>query len=87
MRDIKFNSKAYEEFIEWAETDRDIYDKIKILVKDISRDPFKGLGKPEPLKHELRGYWSRRITKEHRLVYKVEGDTLTILSMFGHYSN
>jgi toxin YoeB len=63
------------------------YSKIKTLLKDISRDPFKGLGKPEPLKHELRGYWSRRITKEHRLVYKVEGDMLTILSMFGHYSD
>jgi toxin YoeB len=87
MRDIKFNGKAYEEFIEWAETDKDIYDKIKELLKDISREPFKGLGKPEPLKHELRGYWSRRITKEHRLIYKVEKDTLTILSMFGHYSD
>jgi toxin YoeB len=87
MKDIKFNGKAYEEFIEWAETDKDIYEKIKTLLKDISRDPFKGLGKPEPLKHDLRGYWSRRITKEHRLVYKVEGDMLTILSMFGHYSD
>ena len=47
MKDIKFNGKAYEEFIEWAETDKDIYDKIKTLLKDISRDPFKGLGKPE----------------------------------------
>jgi toxin YoeB len=87
MRDIKFNGKAYEEFIEWAETDKNIYDKIKELLKDISREPFKGLGKPEPLKHELREYWSRRITKEHRLIYKVEKDMLTILSMFGHYTD
>jgi toxin YoeB len=87
MKDIKFNGKAYEEFIEWAETDKNIYDKIKELLKDISREPFKGLGKPEPLKHELRGYWSRRITKEHRLIYKVEKDALIILSMFGHYTD
>jgi toxin YoeB len=87
MKDIKFNGKAYEEFIEWAETDKNIYDKIKELLKDISREPFKGLGKPEPLKHELRGYWSRRITKEHRLIYKVEKNALIILSMFGHYTD
>ena len=87
MKDIKFNGKAYEEFVEWAENDKNIYEKIKELLKDISREPFKGLGKPEPLKHEFRGYWSRRITKEHRLVYRIEGDMLVVVSMFGHYSD
>ena len=87
MKDIKFNGKAYEEFVEWAENDKNIYEKIKELPKDISREPFKGLGKPEPLKHEFRGYWSRRITKEHRLVYRIEGDMLVVVSMFGHYSD
>jgi len=55
------------------------------LIKDIQREPFSGIGKPEPLKYELQGYWSRRITDEHRLVYKVEEDLLIILSCKYHY--
>jgi toxin YoeB len=64
---------GWEDFEYWIETDRDIVDKIKELLKEIRKTPFHGIGKPEPLKYDLKGYWSRRITGEHRLVYKVEG--------------
>jgi toxin YoeB len=85
MKNILFSGKAYEEFIDWAEADFDNFEKINRLIKDISRSPFKGLGKPEPLKHQLKGYWSRRITEEHRLIYKLEDDIIKIISMKGHY--
>jgi toxin YoeB len=85
MKAVLFSSKAYEELIDWAEVDFDIFEKINRLIKDISRQPFKGLGKPEPLKHNLKGYWSRRITEEHRLIYKFEDDIIKIVSMKGHY--
>jgi toxin YoeB len=65
MKNLCLSGKAYEEFIDWAENDFDTFDKINRIIKDISRSPFKGLGKPEPLKHQLKGYWSRRITEEH----------------------
>lgn len=68
-----FTENGWEDFEYWIETDRDIVDKIKELLKEIRKTPFHGLGKPEPLKYDLKGYWSRRITGEHRLVYKVEG--------------
>lgn len=70
---IEFTENAWEEFEYWIETDGDIVDKIKELLKDIKRTPFQGIGKPEPLKYDLKGFWSRRITGEHRLVYKVAG--------------
>ncbi len=85
MKSILFSGKAYQELIEWAETDYDLFEKISQLLKDISRDPFKGLGKPEPLKHDLRGYWSRRITQEHRLIYKLEDNIIKVISLKGHY--
>jgi toxin YoeB len=68
-----FTENGWEDFEYWIETDRDIVDKIKELLKEIRKTPFHGIGKPEPLKYDLKGYWSRRITGEHRLVYKVEG--------------
>ena len=71
--EIRFTEHALEEYKSWVETDDKIVDKIKYLILDIKKDPFKGIGKPEALRHSLKGYWSRRITKEHRLVYKVEG--------------
>lgn len=71
--DIKFTQNAWDEFEYWMETDNSIVLKIKDLIKSIQENPFKGLGKPEPLKHGLKGFWSRRITQEHRLVYKVTG--------------
>jgi toxin YoeB len=68
-----FTENGWEDFEYWIESDLDIVDKIKELLKEIRKTPFHGLGKPEPLKYDLKGYWSRRITGEHRLVYKVEG--------------
>ncbi len=68
-----FTENGWEDFEYWIENDRDIVDKIKELLKEIRKTPFHGIGKPEPLKYDLKGYWSRRITGEHRLVYKVEG--------------
>jgi toxin YoeB len=70
---FEFTKHAWEEFESWKETDPPIHQKIKDLLQDIQKTPFKGLGKPEPLKFDLKGYWSRRITGEHRLVYKIEG--------------
>ncbi len=69
MRNITFTPNTFEDFTEWATQDKKTYRKIISLISDILRQPFDGLGKPEPLKHELKGYWSRRITDEHRLVW------------------
>lgn len=82
---IAFDAGALEDFRAWASEDKKIFAKIANLIKDTTRTPFHGLGKPEPLKHELKGFWSRRISDEHRLVYKVEKDTLYIVSCKYHY--
>lgn len=71
MRQIIFDGDAFEQFTNWALEDKKIHARIVRLIKDIDRSPYTGLGKPEPLRHDLAGYWSRRITDEHRLVYKV----------------
>jgi toxin YoeB len=84
-RKIVFERSAFEDFTAWATTDRNIYRRIVALILDILREPFAGLGKPEPLRHELKGYWSRRIDSEHRLVYKVEQDAVTIIACKYHY--
>jgi toxin YoeB len=70
---FEFTENAWQDFEYWIEHDKEIVQKIKELLKDIRRNSFQGIGKPEPLKHEFKGYWSRRITGEHRLVYKIEG--------------
>jgi len=70
---IEFTESGYEDFTYWIKNDPDIVEKINDLLRSIKQNSFKGLGKPEPLKQNLRGYWSRRITDEHRLVYKVYG--------------
>jgi toxin YoeB len=70
---FEFTQNAWQDFEYWMDHDEEIVEKIRDLLKDISRSPFQGLGKPEPLKFALKGYWSRRITAEHRLVYKIEG--------------
>ncbi len=70
---IEFTAHAWEEFNYWLEMDSDKADKIRELIKAIKQNPFKGLGKPEPLKYDLKGYWSRRISGEDRLVYMVTG--------------
>jgi toxin YoeB len=87
---IFFTENGWEDFEYWIETDSEVMEKIKELLKDIRKAPFQGLGKPEPLKHNLKGYWSRRITQEHRLVYRVDGkkgvdQTCTILQCRFHY--
>ncbi len=68
MKDIVFTNSAWTDFIEWARSDRKTFEKITSLIEETSRTPFKGSGKPEALKHQLKGCWSRRITGEHRLV-------------------
>lgn len=70
---IEFTSHGWEDFNYWLDYDEDVVEKIKELVKSIRQEPFKGIGKPEPLKYGLKGFWSRRITGEHRLVYTVSG--------------
>ena len=85
MRNIVFEPQAFQDFNNWAREDKKIYGKIVNLISDILRSPFDGIGKPEPLKYELKGYWSRRITDEHRLVYKVNDDAVTIVGCRFHY--
>jgi len=85
MPKIQFEQQAFHQFLEWQDLDKGLHIKIRELIRDISRDPFKGIGKPEPLKGDLKGYWSRRINHEHRLVYRVEPDNIYILSCKGHY--
>jgi toxin YoeB len=82
---ISFESTAFDDFNQWAIVDKKRHKRIITLIKDISRNPYQGLGKPEALKHELQGYWSRHIDDEHRLVYKVENDTIIIISCKYHY--
>ena len=71
--DISFTPNGWEDLEYWIDNDPDTVTRIKDLIKSIRQDPFRGLGKPEPLKYDLKGYWSRRITGEHRIVYKVSG--------------
>jgi len=87
MKPIKFEADAYNNFIDWSLENKIIFKKITELIKDIDRNGFIGIGKPEALKHELKGWWSRRITEDHRLVYKIENDIIIILSCKLHYEN
>ena len=80
-----FTDLAWQDFQSWQQKDRKIYKRIFLLIKDIERDPFDGIGKPEPLKENLSGYWSRRINDEHRLVYKIQGDNIVIVQCMHHY--
>ena len=80
-----FSEHAWEDYLYWQATNKKILKWINQLIKDIQRHPFEGLGKPEPLKHGFSGYWSRRITDEHRMVYKVADDALHIAQLRYHY--
>ncbi|MDD5262777.1 MAG: Txe/YoeB family addiction module toxin [Methylacidiphilales bacterium] len=82
---VLFSSRGWEDYLYWQQTDKKVLKRINELVKDISRSPYEGIGKPEPLKHAFSGYWSRRITDEHRLVYKVEGEMIKIAQARYHY--
>jgi len=77
---LEFDSAAFEDLAWWVEQDRKRALRIINLIKDVQRDPFTGIGKPEPLKHEFKGCWSRRIDQEHRLVYQVTEDKIRILA-------
>ena len=80
-----FLSTGWEDYLYWQVTDKKTLKKINALIKEIQRSPFQGNGKPEPLKHDFAGWWSRRIDLEHRLVYRVENDSLFILQCKYHY--
>ena len=80
-----FAEEAWEDYLYWQRHDKQMVDRINKLVKEIQREPFTGIGKPEALKHALAGFWSRRITDEHRIVYRVEGNALLIAQLRFHY--
>ena len=85
MRKIIFTPSAFKEYNDWINDDFEIVQKIILLLRDIQNDPFRGLGKPEPLKGDYSGYWSRRITITHRLVYRVSNDSIEIIKCKDHY--
>ena len=85
MRIVAFHQSAFEQYNEWAATDMKIFDRLRRMIAETARTPFAGTGKPEPLKGNLKGYWSRRITQEHRLVYRVTEEQITIVSCKYHY--
>ena len=85
MKRILFTSTAEAQFESWSKDDKKIYNKIIDLIEAIQDAPFEGIGKPEPLKYQLKGSWSRRINKEHRLVYQVTEEEITIISCRFHY--
>jgi len=79
-------SEAFRDYYTWSLRDEKIFEKINDLIVEITRDPFRGTGKPEPHKHEFKGFWSRRITQEYRLVYEVTEKQIFIVSCEGHYT-
>jgi toxin YoeB len=85
LRNLSFTPTAFNEYNDWFESNLQIVQRIKTLIRDIDRDPFKGIGKPEPLKGNWAGYWSRRIDQEHRLIYKVTQEQILIVKCKGHY--
>lgn len=82
---LAFSKEGWEQYLYWQSHDKSVLKKINRLLKDIQRQPFEGIGKPEPLKNNLSGFWSRRITDEHRLVYRVETDRIEIIQCRYHY--
>ena len=85
VRNLEFDPAAFEDLAWWVEQDRSKALRIINLIKDAQRDPFRGIGKPEPLKHELKGCWSRRIDREHRIIYQVTEEKIRILACRYHY--
>ncbi|MCT8987848.1 Txe/YoeB family addiction module toxin [Shewanella phaeophyticola] len=82
---LTFSTNAWEQYLYWQTTDKKVLKRINLLIKDIQQTPTEGIGKPEPLKHGLSGYWSRRINDEHRIVYKPQNDTILIAQLRYHY--
>ncbi|WP_028304809.1 Txe/YoeB family addiction module toxin [Oceanospirillum maris] len=82
---LLFSERGWEDYLYWQKTDKKLLARINKLIKETQREPFAGVGKPEPLKHALGGYWSRRLTDEHRMIYKVTDDALMIAQLRYHY--
>lgn len=80
-----FSENAWDDYQYWLRTDKKLLKRLNSLIREIQRSPYEGIGKPEPLKHGLSGYWSRRITDEHRIVYKVDDDAIFIAQARYHY--
>ncbi|MBC8204603.1 Txe/YoeB family addiction module toxin [bacterium] len=85
MRNVIFERNAFKDIEYWLQNDRRILRRILVLIRDIDRNPFSGLGKPEPLRYDFKGCWSRRIDEEHRLIYIISDDNINILSCKYHY--
>jgi len=82
---LVFSENAWDDYQYWLRTDKKLLKRLNSLIRDIQRSPYEGIGKPEPLKHGLSGYWSRRITDEHRIVYKIDDDAIFIAQARYHY--
>jgi len=82
---ISFEDAAWDDYLYWQQTDKAMLRRVNLLIRDIQRDPFAGIGKPEPLKFNFSCYWSRRIDDEHRVVYKVTDEEIIIAQLRGHY--
>ncbi len=82
---VSFTENAWADYLYWQKTDKKVIKRINELIKDIKRNPFEGIGKPEGLKYDLAGKWSRRVTDEHRMVYQVDGENLIIYTCRYHY--
>ncbi|MEA2605212.1 MAG: toxin YoeB [Acidobacteriota bacterium] len=80
-----FSEQAWEDYLYWQKTDRKALVRINQLIREIQREPFSGTGKPEPLKHAFGGYWSRRINNEHRIIYKIQDDSVLLAQLRYHY--
>ena len=87
MKRLQWDYDAWQDYVYWQTQDKKTLKRINMLIKDIGRNPFDGIGKPEPLKGELSGFWSRRIGDEHRLVYVAEEDAILIIACKGHYND
>jgi toxin YoeB len=86
-RNILFTPAAYKDFIGWISENKKIFLKIAELIEEVRRNPFEGKGKPEALKYDYKGFWSRRITNEHRMIYKVTDETIEFYSFRDHYND
>ena len=83
---LLFHPQAWDDYLYWQQTDKAVLKRVNLLIKDIQRNPFEGIGKPEPLKFNFTGYWSRRIDDIHRVVYKVDGHEIIFAQLRGHYA-
>jgi toxin YoeB len=84
-RKLIFSDEGWEDYLHWQETDRAMLGRVNQLIKEVRRSPYEGIGKPEPLKHQLAGWWSRRIDSEHRFVYRVTEQAIEIATLRNHY--